>query len=99
VSDESEWGPWIDHDGKGCPVVGMWVQVELLSGEIIGPFVAHSMGDGSSGDAWAHDTLPSMLANWAVIRYRVLKPSALRELIEMVENLPAPQKQPERVDG
>jgi hypothetical protein len=21
-----EWGPWIEHDGKGCPCVGQYVQ-------------------------------------------------------------------------
>ena len=28
MSDEAEWGPWQIHDGKGCPCVGQWVQVE-----------------------------------------------------------------------
>ena len=23
---QDEWGPWIDHDGRGCPVVGMVIE-------------------------------------------------------------------------
>lgn len=24
---EEDWGPWIEHDGKGCPCAGMHVEV------------------------------------------------------------------------
>jgi hypothetical protein len=109
VTDETEWGPWIDHDGTGCPVVGMWV---------------HGVERGGFEDIWIAGTvlvegftpvgrvvnLQSWRCRWSwavsgnvverfhhIIRYRVRKPRALRELIEMVENLPAPQKQLEEV--
>jgi hypothetical protein len=28
MADE-EWGPWVEHDGKGCPCVGMFTQWEI----------------------------------------------------------------------
>jgi len=27
TEDKEEWGPWIDHDGKGCPCVGVLTEV------------------------------------------------------------------------
>lgn len=109
MTDETEWGPWIDHDGKGCPVVGMWVH-GVERGGFEGIWIA--------GTLWVSGITPvcrvaritpmTSAWHWAVsgnvvseayhiIRYRVRKPRALRELVEMVENLPAPQKQPEEV--
>lgn len=32
----SEWGPWIEHDGKGCPCIGMVIDFDsrtILGGE------------------------------------------------------------------
>ena len=25
-NEDEEWGPWIEHDGKGCPGVGLVVK-------------------------------------------------------------------------
>lgn len=83
-----EWGPWIEHDGKGCPCMGMWVQVQNLNACRIWEGVACSEG-GRSWD-WSTGYRP-------VVRYRIRRPRALLQLIEMVENLPAPA-QP-RVDA
>jgi hypothetical protein len=87
-----EWGPWIDHDGKGCPCPGQRVQ---------------GINGWGCLDSWIADRifsdLPEVLSSWCwampsnlvprwecIIRYRVRKPRALMDLIEMVENLPAP---------
>lgn len=29
---DAEWGDWIDHDGKGCPVIGVECEVETFCG-------------------------------------------------------------------
>lgn len=113
MTDESEWGPWVNHDGADCPV--KWTcQVEI-------DFYVADEGALLPPTRKITPSLPNWLWRWRtvrlgwfrterrrvcddpvyapIIRYRVRKPPALRKLIEMVENLPAPQKQPERVDG
>ena len=29
MAEREDWGPWVDHDGLGCPCVGQWVQWQL----------------------------------------------------------------------
>jgi hypothetical protein len=94
----TEWGPWIEHDGKGCPpeVVGRYIQIASLrrDGTVKlneGVVRQHHgrdiawLGGGSEGGWWI---MP-------IIRYRIRKPRALLQLIDAAENLPAP----ERVDA
>ena len=84
-----EWGPWIEHDGARIPTefrVGDVVQLlsennetgnlDLSPPKVVLPedFVRYNWFWGES----SHD----------VLRYRVRKPRALLDLIEMVENLP-----------
>lgn len=103
MSDSEEWGPWIEHDGRGCPCVGLTVMAELKNGIIEGPFIAgkdaiESLGSPNViGSAWVHKKHPHYNNNW-IIRYRIRKPRALRQLIEMVENLPAPSHAPGNVE-
>ena len=86
------WGPWIEHDGKGCPVKGMWVQLFDEGPTSLEPWegLAGSEFDGTehiTGSSWHWAVVES---HWgAVIRYRVRRPKALQQLIQMVENLPA----------
>lgn len=72
------WGPWIEHDGKGCPCVGMWVCVEWRNGDT-SEGIAGS-GGGSSWD-WSN--------TWSdhIIRYRIRRPDALRNLIDLAEQV------------
>lgn len=89
-----EWGPWIEHDGRGCPVRGMMVEIIRRNGSGFGPYRAYtlSVGNPTEGDPqednWVHLPKPR-----DIIRYRVRRPKALQQLIQMVENLPAPSKQ------
>jgi hypothetical protein len=85
-----EWGAWIEHDGKGCPVPdGTWVAVvaEGMPGRIIGPFEGAA---GPSGESWdwrnwlSRDSDGGITAR--VLRYRVRRPSALRRLIDIAED-------------
>ena len=89
-----EWTDWIAHDGRACPVKGMWVHVIFDEGT---PLEKEGIALGSPV-AWDW-SIPRIAGyHWGkVIRYRIRKPRALLQLIEMVENLPAPA-QP-RVDA
>lgn len=97
MSDNEDWGPWVDHDGRGCPLpVGArcWIKQENgVEGEIRVEL------PNDLGDAFCWSTLPDKWRHCAIIRYRVRRPKALRDLIELVETLPAPAPQPERVDA
>lgn len=83
MSDE-QWGPWIEHDGKGCPCVGMWVQCEVESRVTLLNVDATVLGDrlleyrplvGGLHRSW----------HWkpgfnAILRYRIRKPKGLTML-------------------
>ena len=90
-----EWGPWIDHDGRGCPCVGMLVEGVFLNAMalrddpsfIVGVqedreiFIAGSDGGGSwDWSNWPHYS--------KIIRYRIRKPKGLTILEGLLENLP-----------
>ena len=92
-----EWGPWIEHDGKGCPVpVGTVVLVRLRCGELY-QGVAGCSGYGDFAKPHGHENDP-ILSLWVhgeysrpvdVVRYRVRKPRALSMLQRLVADLPA----------
>lgn len=109
MSEDADWGPWVEHDGRGCPVVGLFVERVLSSG-------GERFADGPGSErvlvgvvrpkaghisAWDWSNFLKMSANGTrcgkIIRYRVRRPKALRDLIALVETLPAPTSQPERV--
>ncbi|MBO9430601.1 hypothetical protein [Sulfitobacter sp. R18_1] len=105
MTRDQEYGPWIDHDGRGCPCKGKIVETDVLgigisehvafevfldlNGRQVVPKNAHLVRD-----AWTW-TRPR---HGDVIRYRVRKPDALRALIQMVESIGTPA-QPERVEA
>ena len=93
MTDESEeWGPWIDHDGKGCPCRGYLVDVTYADGTgkvfLAGMQnrVNAATGTRGWGDrwSWADPTRYPKL----IIRYRIKKLRALRELRELIQDLP-----------
>lgn len=78
-----EWGPWIEHDGKGCPCVGHCGQSEFNdpSHTVIGPTVF--TGHPEAWD-WGYES-----GDWyKVTRYRIRKPRGLTILEGLLENLP-----------
>ena len=94
-----EWGPWIEHDGMGCPVRGMWVETITNKpgwtedGVLTDRKIYFTSGPLRSWD-WSYASKGFVM----VIRYRVRIPRALQQLREMVENLPAPTK-PVEIDA
>jgi len=86
-----EWGPWIEHDGKGCPVVGIYVRAEINNGIQVEGVASPRCADPPPGyaSAWIWSTLPAD-EKWArVVRYRIRRPLALRRLIDLAAD---PQK-------
>ena len=90
-----EWGPWIEHDGKGCPVLGQYGEYYWNDGDsfegVIGKGGISRLGNPvasyTGGGSW------EWKRGFRVVRYRVRRPKALQQLIQMVENLPAPSRQ------
>ena len=92
----SEWGPWIEHDGKGCPCVGEYVQIELnIPPATIPSFLRQTepkllegiYPEGATTGAW------SSVGFTRVIRYRIRRPRGMAILNAILTNLPAPVKQ------
>ena len=84
-----EWGPWVEHDGKGCPCVGRYVQtvfdcrsrrdanpnVKLINGGF------GSEGFAAGGVSWYYGA-----CGVNIIRYRIRKPRGMTVLQEIVAN-------------
>lgn len=85
MSDE-EWGPWIEHDGKGCPCEGFYVEVACAE-----PWDHSTISDIIFGIAmkWPASSWDWGLNGYTdVLRYRIRKPRALQELKERIATLP-----------
>lgn len=80
MSEGEEWGPWIEHDGKGCPCVGKMAHVVYNTSN---EFVCIVLG---TPEVWIAE-IPFL---HKVIRYRIRKPRAILDLIQMIADLPVP---------
>jgi hypothetical protein len=84
-----EWGPWVEHDGKGYPAsaIGNVCQIYdlCINRGLTGPHVALVSGAWGCGGSWNW-------ANWPratkVIRYRVRRPLVSEWLAETTSDLP-----------
>jgi hypothetical protein len=81
----SEWGPWIEHGGRKCPVApGTVCNLVWLDGvETVDVVRGGSswMWRSLSHDGWVDDSIP-------IIRYRIRKPRGMTILKSLLENLP-----------
>lgn len=86
-----EWGPWVDHCGTCCPVVGILVQAYRACGgtETGIPDAECAAPTAPYVSLWLWADLPEMFIAFRIIRYRRHRPKALRDLINLVEGLPA----------
>ena len=92
VTMSEEWGPWIEHDGKGCPCIGMYVHLEAFGfgdGFCVAGEQCLSNGVDPNGplSAWVW-ILGNRPIFQEVIRYRIRKPRGLTILEGLLENLP-----------
>lgn len=91
-----EYGPWIEHDGKGCPVIGMYVQDEwetFMTGEIRqSEGVVHKIHI----EGWDWTYFGSARGTTGrVLRYRIRQTLAFQCLLRIVQT-PAPLPVEER---
>lgn len=84
-----EWGPWIEHDGKGCPCKGMRVEVRKRCGALkSGTIRSKAVMPEGPDSAWIWDEArPAWLRLTEVVAYRVSRPKALQQLIERAREL------------
>jgi len=89
-----EWGPWIEHDGKGCPIKGQLAQVQfakkitrapahyIIIADNIAQGIVRTSPLGRNGNSW----------DWRrgnkVIRYRVRRPRVTEWLDQVTSDLP-----------
>jgi hypothetical protein len=82
-----DWGPWIEHDGKGCPdLVGHSIECVVRRDEDA-PKVRVEDCEEHYSAPWLWAILP---CHYQIIRYRVRKPRGLTILEELIADLPAP---------
>lgn len=92
-----EFGPWIEHDGKGCPCIGAWVQAEF---DIPPVGATHGTVTGRVWEGRPTGHYGWVSTEWCCVqRYRLRRPDALRDLIDLVENLPAPAQDSVPTEG
>jgi len=86
-----EWGPWVEHDGKGCPCKGQFVEVIKANGAKE-RFVAWSIFNNTCRNDADHRT-----SSWAwrekphatkIVRYRIRKPRGVVILEALLQDLP-----------
>lgn len=84
-----EWGPWIVHDGKGCPV-RQGVIVEVVSVDGFG-FAMLSQGQvtGECPSSWDWRHYPELRK---IIRYRERRPKGLAMLLDIVRSVDTPRE-------
>ncbi len=98
------WGPWIAHDGTGCPVPrGTMVIVRHRDGTLFGPYPAQTLGetlDGRTVELGREVRIDVSSWHWAIagnvlapedhiIAYRVRKPPGLVMLEEILREVEA----------
>ena len=83
-----EWGPWVQHDGRGCPVPAGTI-VEVVCEDRFG-YLKHEIGctDGDSYSSWDWSLYPELKR---ILRYRKKKPRGLKMLEDAMQDLDAPQ--------
>lgn len=94
---DEEWGPWIEHDGKGFPVpVGTVVKVQGSVGNVAIQVINIANSDLQAGylTEWHWAFWPSFmfLLHEHIIRYRIRKPRGMAILEDLLEQIDAPEK-------
>ena len=82
-----EWGPWIKHDGKGCPCVGEYVHIIADNGDDQCGIPNHTCDAPEYGcfSTWIWDHYTT---HPRVIRYRIRKPRGMVILEKLLADMP-----------
>jgi hypothetical protein len=92
MSDNEEWGPWIEHDGRGKPsqVYGKPVRLVEASGAVLDVVSSPNPPQAFGVNCWDWDDCDAKGEYYAkIIRYRIRKPRGLTILEVLLENLPS----------
>lgn len=84
---EEEWGPWIEHDGSGCPCPnGTFIQAVLMGRSGLTQTVETKVkGAGAKISCW---TMKSRFGPMRqVIRYRIRRPRAMKQFDEILRKV------------
>ncbi|MBY6048728.1 hypothetical protein [Vannielia litorea] len=83
-----EWGPWVLHDGKGCPLKA-GVIVDVVAQDRFGYNMRTvTTVQGGAYSSWDWEYFPELKK---VIRYREKKPKGLQMLESEVDKLTEPK--------
>lgn len=100
-----EWGPWIGHDGNGCPCAGMYVQIMRANSDVA-EGIATMMGKYWCRVPRQYQNERRIIGieswwNWVshhprfgeIINYRIRKPKGMKMLEQLLQDIPAPAKE------
>jgi hypothetical protein len=92
MTQQDEWGPWIEHDGKGCPCKGQYGEVIFGDGDVFIGVFGHA-GKTKNGDTVLASNGRMRSWEWVegfhkVIRYRIRKPRGMAILEALLQDLP-----------
>jgi hypothetical protein len=92
MTEQTEWGPWTDHNLQGCPVDDGFI-LELEAKNISPPFEVRRgqvfIGRDYQVEAWnaldkeCQELLKKTGLRIGILRYRIKKPKALKELLSL----------------
>lgn len=80
-----EWGPWIEHDGKGCPDLAGYLLQCKVERDMDLPETRPEDCDRELSRPWLWALMPWP---YRVVAYRIRRPKALQQLREIAENPP-----------
>jgi len=81
---KDEWGPWIDHDGMRCPVIGSYVNIVTVNNFASERNYCLFAGS-EGGSSWDWTNAPKFTR---VTRYRIRKPRGMAALEAIARNVP-----------
>ncbi len=81
-----EWGPWIEHDGKGCPCIGHFVRA--LHCTTYGHLsVTEGIAGASGGHSWDWENCG---AYTMILRYQIRRPKGVAVLLDCLDRIGEP---------
>lgn len=99
MSEDADWGPWVEHDGIDLPVPnGVYLQARQANGHVVEGIADHSEFTDGDCNMWCWADCDRFgFWNDRAISYRIRKPRALRELIDLAASpcVPPPVIGPE----
>jgi hypothetical protein len=89
VFNEDGWTDWQQHDGKGCPCVGWWVEFEAGEPDLGQVKMSGTLTPARGTRGWVNSDYRNR-NTYVVIRYRVRKPKGAEMLERLAQDVPEP---------